>query len=53
MSMSEERRRPIFRLTPYQLTLSALIVPWRLHMRLNAVTGVAFGPIAGPVPAML
>jgi len=53
MSMSEERPASNLRLTPYQLTLSALIVPWRLHMLLNAVTGVAFGLIAGPVPAML
>src|ERR1700733_915047 len=53
MSMSEERPASNLRLTPYQLTLSALIVPWRLHMLLNAVTGVAFGLVAGPALAML
>jgi hypothetical protein len=53
MSMSEDRSASDLRLTPYQLTLSALIVPWRLHMLLNAVTGVAFGLVAGPALAML
>jgi PAS domain S-box-containing protein len=53
MSMSEERPASDLRRTPYQLTLSALIVPWRLHALLNAVTSVAFGLVAGPAPAML
>jgi PAS domain S-box-containing protein len=53
MSMTDERPGSNLRLTPYQLTLSALIVPWRLHMLLNAVTGVAFGLVAGPALAML
>jgi hypothetical protein len=51
--MSDERPAFDLRRTPYQLTLSALIVPWRLHTLLNAVTGVAFGLVAGPVLAML
>ena len=51
--MSEERPASNLRLTPYQLTLSALIVPWRLHTLLNAVTGVAFGLVAGPALAVL
>jgi len=53
MPMSPERPASVLRLTPYQLTLSALIVPWTLHTLLNAVTGVAFGLIAGPLPAIL
>jgi signal transduction histidine kinase len=53
MSMSEERPASDLRRTPYQLTLSALIVPWPLHVLLNAVTSVAFGLVAGPAPAIL
>lgn len=39
--------------TPYQLTLSAMIVPLRLHMSLNALIGVAFGLVSGPYLALL
>jgi signal transduction histidine kinase/CheY-like chemotaxis protein len=53
MSMSEERPASDLRRTPYQLTLSALIVPWPLHALLNAVTGVAFGLVAGPALGIL
>jgi PAS domain S-box-containing protein len=51
--MSEERQASNLRLTPYQLTLSALIVPWHLHLLLNGVTGVAFGLVSGPYLALL
>jgi len=53
MPMSAERPTTGPRLTPYQLTLSALIVPWRLHMLLNGATGIAFALIAGPYLALL
>ena len=51
--MPQERPAPDARLTPYQLTLSAMIVPLRLHMALNAAIGVAFGLVSGPYVAGL
>jgi signal transduction histidine kinase/ActR/RegA family two-component response regulator len=40
-------------MTPYQLTLAALVIPWRVHMLLNVATGVAFGLVVGPYLALL
>jgi PAS domain S-box-containing protein len=53
VSMPEERPAPNARMTPYQLTVSAMIVPLRLHMALNAAIGVAFGLVSGPYVAGL
>jgi signal transduction histidine kinase/CheY-like chemotaxis protein len=35
--------------TPYELTLSALIVPWSTQTALNLVFGLAFAFVAGPL----
>jgi len=53
MSTSVDRPTSDLRQTPYQLTLSALIVPLRLHMVLNAASGLAFGLVSGPYLALL
>jgi signal transduction histidine kinase/FixJ family two-component response regulator len=53
MSESAERPASSIRQTPYQLTLSALIVPLRLHLLFNAASGVAFAFVGGPYLALL